>query len=211
MEEFAESGQTVESIMQINWNIPHRLHGVVANSQKRQHQIDLLDCDRLILIGIEDGDGGHHKDGQHEQSDVIVCHVAVENVMIVILVDEKIIIFLSDDVLPPNKLGRFELIQEMVVEIRPVLNQPQLCSVAMHHSAIKFSLQQKGYQEPVYANEAIVRTLTEKQKNSYDDCEGGFEYDVHIPKKSEDQFQVYVFQLNDLWIWNPISTLLRHP
>ena len=86
--------------MQVNGDSPHISHGVVAYSKKRKHKIDLLNSDGVILIGIKDGDGGNNKDREHEKCDVVVSHIAIEDIVIMIFFYKKIIVLLNNNIFP---------------------------------------------------------------------------------------------------------------
>ena len=110
VEIFREPSQAVEPVVHIDGYHSHWFHRIIANAQKRQHEIHLLDCDRVVLVGVEEGDGCHHKDGQHEMCYIIVGHIAVEDVVVVVLLNEKIIVFLNYDIFPSDELGPLEFV-----------------------------------------------------------------------------------------------------
>lgn len=116
-----QSVQTMQPIVQIDRNHPHRFHRVVANPQQRQHNVYLLNGDRIVLICVEDSDCGHHEDGKHQQCDIVVGHVTVENIVIVVLLNEEIVVFLNNNLLPADKFGLLEGVQEVVVEVGSLL------------------------------------------------------------------------------------------
>ena len=109
--------------MQVDGDSSHISHGVVAYSKKRKHKIDLLNSDGVILIGIKDGDGGNNKDREHEKSDVIVSHIAVEDIMIMIFFNKKIIILLDNNIFPANQFGLSIGIKKLIVKVWSLLNQ----------------------------------------------------------------------------------------
>lgn len=80
----------------------------------------------------------------------------------------------------------------------------------MHHATIKLSLKEEGDEEPINANETVMRALIEEQYDCHHNGEGRLEDDVHISEQSEDQTQVHVLQLNYLRLWDAITTLLSH-
>lgn len=65
--------------------------------------------------------------------------------MVVILFDEKIIVFFDYEIFPAYQFGSLKFIEEIVVDIGPLFNELKLCSVAMSHASVEFSLQEKGY------------------------------------------------------------------
>lgn len=105
VEVLRQSRETVQSIVKVNGDLSHRLHRVEADAQQRKHEIDLFDSDRLILVGIKECDSSHHENRQQEQGDVVVGDIAVEDVMIVVLLNEQVIILLHDEVFPSDYLG----------------------------------------------------------------------------------------------------------
>ena len=105
----------MKSIMKIDRNSSHWFHRVITNTKKRKHEIDLLNSDGVILIGIKDGDGGNNKDREHEKSDVIVSHIAVEDIMIMIFFNKKIIILFHNNILPSNQFSRFVFTKKIII------------------------------------------------------------------------------------------------
>lgn len=130
--------------------------------------------------------------------------------MVVILFYEQIIVLFDDKIFPANKFGCLKFIEEIVIDIRALFDEFELCSVAMSHASIKFSLEKKGDQKPVNAYHAIVRAFIEEKDDRDDDCEGSLEDHVHVSKQIEDQFQIDVLELDQFRVWYAISTLFGH-
>lgn len=131
--------------------------------------------------------------------------------MVVVLLDEEVIVFFSNESLPADEFGLPDLIEQVVVDVGPLLDEAQLGLVAVHHFAVEFALEEEGDEEPVDADEAIVRALVEEQDQRHEDGEGGLEDDVHVLEEQEDQLQVHVLQLDYLRLGYPVPALLRHP
>ena len=97
--------------MHIDRNHSHWFHGVVANTKQREHEIDLLNSYRIIFICVKDGDGSDNEDRKHEKCNVVVCHVAVEDIVVMIFFNKKIVIFLDQDIFPADQFGLSEAIE----------------------------------------------------------------------------------------------------
>ena len=80
----------------------------------------------------------------------------------------------------------------MIIEVGSLLYELEFGCIAVCHSAVQLSLQQKGDEEPVYADEAVVGAFIEEQNNSHNDGEGSLEYDEHVSKKSENELQIHI-------------------
>ena len=101
--------------MKIDGNSSHWFHGVVTDSEKREHDIDLLNCNGIFFIGIKESNGSYYKDGQHKEGDIIVGNIAVEDVMIMIFFNKKIIILFNDDIFPSNKFSRLIFPKKIII------------------------------------------------------------------------------------------------
>lgn len=69
--------------------------------------------------------------------------------MIVTLLYEEIIVFLDQHFLTMNHSSLDYLLQKLVVELRPFINQSQLSDITMLHAIIKYSLHQKNDHKPI--------------------------------------------------------------
>lgn len=110
--------------------------------------------------------------------------------------DKEIIVFLDDHIFPANKFGCFEFFKEIIIEIGTLFDQFEFGGIAMCHSTIKLSLKQESDQKPVDAYDTIVGALNKKNNDGHNDGERGLEYHVHVLKQVENQFQVYILQLD---------------
>jgi hypothetical protein len=197
--------------MEVDGDHPHGFHGSVADAEERQHEVDLLDRDWIIFVGIEKGDGGHDKDREHEESYVVVGHVAVEEVVVMVFLDEEIVVLFDYEAFISDEFGRFELAEQVVVHVGALLDESELGGVAVHHAAVEFALQEEGDEKPVDADEAVVGAFVEEETDGYDNCEGGLEDHVHVAEQVENQLQIYVLQLDQLRVRNAVAALLGHP
>jgi hypothetical protein len=118
VEVLGQAGKGVKTVVQVDRNGSKWFHGVIADAQEGKHQVDLFDSDRIFFVDVEESHGGHNKDGQHEESDVVEGEVWVKQVVIVVLLDEKVVVLLDEQVLPTNEFGCLELVKEVVVEVR---------------------------------------------------------------------------------------------
>lgn len=130
--------------------------------------------------------------------------------MVVILLDKQIIILLNNQVFISYDLGLFHLLQKLIVYVCSFLNESQLGRVAMSHSPVKLSLKQERNYEPVHRNKTVSLALYEKHYDCHNYRKRHFEYQVHVPEKSENQFQVHVLQMNYFTLRDSIPTLTRY-
>lgn len=130
--------------------------------------------------------------------------------MIVVLLNEKVVVLLDEQVLPADEFGCLELVEEVVVEVGTLFYQFEFGGVAVRHASIEFPLQEEGHQEPVDADDTVVGTLVKEDEYGDDDGEGSLEDHVHVPEQVEDQFQVDIFELDELRVRYPISAFLGH-
>ena len=58
--------ETVKSIVKTNRYDSDWFHRIIADTKEGKHEIDLLYCDRIIFIGIKQGDSGDNGYRKHE-------------------------------------------------------------------------------------------------------------------------------------------------
>jgi len=69
--------------------------------------------------------------------------------MVVTLLNEQIVIALHKHPLSMHNSGLQHLLQKLVVELGPLVNEPQLGEVAMLHAVVQHPLDQEDDDEPV--------------------------------------------------------------
>lgn len=68
----------------------------------------------------------------------------------------------------------------------------------MSHATVQFSLNEEGNQKPVDTYHTIMRALVEEQNDGNYDGKGSFKDHSHILEEGENEFQVYIFELDEL-------------
>lgn len=105
-----------------------------------------------------------------------------------VLLDKQVVVLLDDDFLRMDDLGLFDFAKKLVVDLGPLINQPQFGLVTVPHLAVKLSLQQEGNDKPINANEPINMALSEQEDNGNQNSEGSLNHHVHVFKHQEDEF-----------------------
>ena len=130
--------------------------------------------------------------------------------MVVVFFNEKIVIFLDNQVLVSDDFGLLDFFQKFVIGIGSFLNESQFSRVAMSHPSIQFSLQQECNHKPINCNKTVSFAFDEKHNDSDDDSEGHLKNQVHVPEQCKNQFKIHVLQVDNFTLWNSVSTLTRY-
>lgn len=118
--------------------------------------------------------------------------------MVVVLLYEKIVVLLNYQVFMVNYLCLLYPSEQLVVNLRSLIDEPQLCLVAVDHLGIQLPLYQEGDDEPIDPNKAVYMVFSEQKNDRNHDGKRGLNYKVHILEHVENQFQVNILQLHDL-------------
>lgn len=83
--------------------------------------------------------------------------------MVVIFLHEEIVVLLDEQAFAPCQLRRLDLLQDLVIDLRSLINELELGLVAVAHPSVELSLQEEGDDKPVDGNHAVGGTLQEKE------------------------------------------------
>lgn len=115
----------------------------------------------LSLTHIPHTDGHNNKHRQHQQYNIIEGIVKVEQVMVMVLFLEVIVVLLDHHVLPADHAGFSHPEEHLIVYFRALVDQAELCCVAVGHLLVELSVEEEGDEEPVGSDEPVGPILHE--------------------------------------------------